>query len=105
MSRVELLRSQRDLKTESVYAQHPRDFKIRNRTPNNFRRKLPVDLSFTNFMKEQNFNESSIRNGNQITPTKLKDPFDYLVQKTLLEAGQKEMKTRQSRLQKLNLLC
>jgi hypothetical protein len=98
MSRVELLRSQRDLKTESVYAQHPRDFKIRNRTPNNFRRKLPVDLSFTNFMKEQNFNESSIRNGNQITPTKLKDPFDYLVQKTLLEADQKEMKTRQSRL-------
>jgi len=26
------------------------------------------------------------------------DPFDYLVQKTLLDADQKEMKTRQTRL-------
>lgn len=39
------------------------------------------------------------------TPNKEKDPFDYIVQKTLLEADQKEMKTRQSRLQKLNALC
>jgi len=86
MSRVELLRSQRDLKAESVYAQHPRDFKIRNRTPNNFRRKLPNDSSFTNFMKEQNFKESSILNDIQTSSKKVKDPFDYLVRKTLLDA-------------------
>ena len=45
-------------------------------------------------MKDQNYNESTIRNCMQSTPTKMSDPFDYLVHKTLLEADQKEMKTR-----------